>query len=76
MGGDPLPTLTKYVDPEHSCIHQRWSSSWHDDDPSCNQWIPDGGKIPSKQTSRAKELKVEQKVDEAACSRIRRYILD
>ena len=49
MGGDPLPTLTKYIDPKNIPAYIKGGLRRNDDgDPSCNQWIPDGGKIPSK----------------------------
>ena len=49
VGGDPLPTLTKYIDPKNIPAYIKGGLRRNDDgDPSCNQWIPDGGKIPSK----------------------------
>lgn len=49
VGGDPMPTLTKYIDPKNIPAYIKGGLRRNDDgDPSCNQWIPDGGKIPSK----------------------------
>jgi hypothetical protein len=48
VGGDPFPTLSKYIDPKNIPAYIKGGLRKNDNgDPSCDQWIPPGGKIPS-----------------------------